>query len=171
MLLFGQMAKVRSPRWFACSFIFTFKSMIALLRYLFISFTRSKSAKKINQRHNQGHTDKVQITQWLNIIIYQSQDQNQDHTITTTQAVVELDLHLDKRTRHVASGNCSTCKPVQESTHTCFDLHFNLCNFCGDLGIMWVRVAFCLLIFWLWFHLTFHLPRGDAHPQRKRHLL
>ena len=99
MLLLRQMAKVRSPRWFACSFIFTFKSMIALLHYLFISITRSKSAKKINQRHNQGHTDKVQITQWLNIIIYQSQDQDwqdQDHTITTTQAVVELDLHLDQ---------------------------------------------------------------------------
>ena len=25
MLSLGQMAKVRSPRWFACSFIFTFK--------------------------------------------------------------------------------------------------------------------------------------------------
>ena len=46
MLSLGQMAKVRSPRWFACSFIFTFKSMIALLLYLFISITGSKSAQR-----------------------------------------------------------------------------------------------------------------------------
>ena len=77
MLLFGQMAKVRSPRWFAWSFIFTFKSisMVALLLYLFTSIKRSKSSQR-SKWHNQGHTDKVKVKRWFNIIIYQSQDQN-----------------------------------------------------------------------------------------------